>query len=416
MSLPQDFPRGQSGVHPAIVTGRGGQNDDHPDPTRAGNMQVALAGLHNWGGTISNDDLALSTRATSPTGGDQCIFPGQVDYGTVVEVFHQTGRNDAHIVGMPNETNQAGSSSPGNMNVMQMFNMLFSKNDGRNRPPQYKEQKERGALIRKIVEQGPWFHNLTKGIATHAAFSQIAGNFLPEIKNIPTAIQRHSQIPTEGMMQQLQGAVMSMSSMMQSITSSSSSMKEITKNMPRETADAFQSLALLSQSGQFAHLGGSVTGGRVHEETWKNNAVTLFSQAKTVADLLDSMGRLMHDTSLHGLDQLEDAIFEVETPWGNTIITIDVTGNTSEQLANTTNASMQSFAQTMSQPSGNHTASPGLNMFGGSSGTMFEMAQRLPKEMQQGFKKLMEQINQGGSEPNQYEQRLKQYRGQAPLD
>jgi hypothetical protein len=76
-------------------------------------------------------------------------------------------------------------------------------------------------------------------------------------------------------------------------------------NVDPQVAVALDNLSVLL-SGDADGIGGmSITSGRVHEETWLDNATDLLSQCKNVTDIMSVMHRMISDESLFGQDKLE---------------------------------------------------------------------------------------------------------------
>ena len=394
MALPNDYPRGGGpGLVPGIVVGRGGKQDQFPDQTENGLKQVALI-THNFPNTVGLEHLALSTQIKPLTAEDQCSYQGEPDYGTQVYGFHETGRNDCVILGGTNETFQTGGT-PGNANLLDGFSSYFSKPDGRQRPPDFKEVMKNGAKIREIVEKGDWMHNLLQGLPTHGALSAISGIKMPEIDQIPTAVQKFNNILSAEAIQQIQSVAATLGQVLQKIASAASS-GAMTANMPPEVKQAFTSMVNLMQSGNITETAGSLYANRVHPETFANNAVTLLSQATTISDLNAAMEQLLYDKSLHGLDQVPSITINVETAFGNDSIVITGTGNVTSQMSNTSNAARSTYSTSASSASSSPSAKPGQNMFGQSAGTMLQMAERMAPQMQKMVKQMTEKLNQSG--------------------
>jgi len=379
-SYPNEYPKGPN-LTQGICAGRGGLTDEIKDNTESGHCQIVLIGKHNYPDGVPLNHIALSTKAIPATGGDQCTFPGQIDYGTMVSAYHTTGSNEC-VIGFGYNERFLGESAEGDMNLLtKAFMELMSKEDGRPQPPNFKETTRDGAKIRKIDEKGMWKHNLVKGIPTHAAMPTIAGIKLPQIKQIPTAKQHFGNIPTAAMLSNLPSSIMSIASMLTNLMNNDNSKKQITKNMPKDVVDALNSITALSQDAETSETGGSVANGeRVNEAVFLANAIELLSQCTTIEDLLQCIERLFYDTDLHGLDELGDTEIEVETPHGNTKYKISSSGEVSENRPDETEKAIQSFLSLMSSATSFASAVDGKNLFGKSSETMFDMFKRMGPE------------------------------------
>lgn len=378
MPLPRDYPN-NIGIDHGIVISRGGENDDHHDSTQAGNMQVFFP--TKFGPSVQRDHIALSTKTMPATGGDQCTFAGMPDYGTVVTAFKETGRTDCVVLGQPNARNIGGDGSPGNSNLASPLDDLNSKSSSRSRPPDYKETQKNGALIREIVEKGEWFTNLTNGIPFHAAMSNIAGNKLPAIKNIPTALQHDANIMGADVLSQLPGIAMGLGDILKQVAGNS----ELGKALDPNLQQALASIQALSQNGE---INESFTS-RIDPTTISNNAVSLLSQCTTVDDLVSVTNQLLYDTSLHGS---ANTTIEVETAYGNTKITIDSSGSASSSQSEGMQKAIQAFLSMMQSASAYPNAKQ-ENLFGESAKTKMDMSMRIPSNI---FRELSEKLNTSG--------------------
>jgi hypothetical protein len=390
--LPKNFPGEHTVI--GIVVDRCGEDSDYgPDPTHAGNMRVAVPGMHDIDNGVQIDHLARSSKERGANADDQCTFPGQSDYGSVVYISKETGRTDCVVRGSPNETFQDGST-PGNNNMLAgKFMELIGRTDGRRIPPNWQEKMVRGAKIREKVEKGKdHSHELLKGLPVHGALYNIAGSQLPQVKQIHTAIEKFSNILTGDMLGQMPGQMMSIGSMLSQVASHAG----IRNIMPREVLHALDSMATLAQTGGVIESGGSITAMRVNPEVFINNAVQMFSGVTNVHDLVNATQNMIYDTSLHGMDAYANVQTNSETPFGNTTIVIDPNGSVSEQTSNSVANTAQVFAQSMSSPSSSPGGNSGQNMFGGSAQTMMKMFERMPPNMFQMAKQMSEKLNSQG--------------------
>ncbi len=386
MSAPREYPGlGGTVQHHGIVIDRDGDQD------QANKIKVRDPARHGSG--VSDDDLAYLTIQIPPTGGDQCITPTPPDVGSMVTAVGTTGDPNMIVDAQAGSEVASGEGTPGNSGLLSAFGGQGS--DGQNprsKPPNVKEEKVKGALIRKIEEQGEHYLDLLKGIPTHGAIAPLAGMKLPKVGNIPTAIQEFSSLINGGMMSQIQSMAMSVGQMMSKLSSSSEHMNTITKDMPPNIQQAFKSIAGLSQSVQVADAAGTITGTRVHEETFLKNAAGLIGQAKTISDLVHAMETMMYDTSLHGHDKLDDITIETETAFGNTQLYIRANGHMVHAKSNTTMNAESSFSNSM----GSGSSFPNVDskpLFGKAFETIMKMIKRLPTQSQKDVKKTLEATN-----------------------
>ena len=308
--LPREHPGTGGGTETyGILLGRA------DDPDMAGKCQVWIPGRYGPG--VQTDHLARCTIQVPPTGGDQCTTGTTPDDGSAVTILGSTGNPNGVIVSVSgSEVQGDGSGTSGNMFLLQgalgLASSFFSQdgNVQRNKPSTYKEVKEKGALIRKLVNRGLHSHNQLKSIPSHGALPSTSGIKLPQIKNIPTAKQAFTNIPTADMISNLPGTVMSLLGMLNSIKNSKSYQSRIASNVPANVFTALNSITELAQSGETNDMGGSVTNNRVNEAVFMENAVNLISKCSTLSELNYSIERMIYDTSLHGLGQ-EDLILNL---------------------------------------------------------------------------------------------------------
>ena len=388
MSAPRAYPGlGGTVQHHGIVIDRDGDQD------QANKIKVRDPARHGSG--VSDDDLAYLTVQIPPTGGDQCITPTTPDVGSMVTALGTTGDPNMIVDAQAGSEVASGGGTPGNSGLIaaEYAGQSFAGGqNARNKPPNVKEQKEKGALIRKIEEQGEHYLDLLKGIPTHGAIAPLAGMKLPKVSNIPTAIQEFSSLINGGMMSQIQSMAMSVGGMLSKLSSSSDHMNTITKDMPPNIQQAFKSMVGLSQTVQVADAPGTITGTRVHEETFLTNAAGLIGQAKTISDLVHAMETMMYDTSLHGHDKLDDITIETETAFGNTQLIIRANGYMLHAKSNTTQNNESTFSNSM----GNASSYPNVDskaLFGKAFETIMKMIKRLPTESQKDVKKTLEATN-----------------------
>lgn len=440
------------------------------DLDKKGSVSVRYPGID--GNSVQDEHIALVAHEKPID--NLCIFAGVPDYGCSVGASNNPGETRRFATNIWSGINDT-TDSVGNMNLMQILASFASLADGRNRPPKYREVEKDGAKIREIVELGKWFFSLTKGIPLHAAMAEIAGLKLPEINNIPTALQHFGDIPTQGMLSNLAGSTMSIGSVLQQTFANSNNFTTITQDKPQQIVDAFQSLADLSQYGDTMELGGSVTGVRVNTNIFTPYCIEMFRQCETVADILNTMVELSTNTAYHGADT-EDLVLTLGDGSGNfmrnepvyqmsesdedvlignviswnpvqkvletTIVNhdlfnpekkiytlqaqytideytyfvidnkttytsnnvfgqsetqVDSRGNVRQNPSNQAFQAAQNFVSQMSAFSSFQSALDGRNLFGRSSGTIFDMLKRLPPDAMAAAKPIIE----GRFGPNQ---------------
>lgn len=215
MGYPSDFPN-----KPQIKVGiiAGGDVTD-PAQDQSCNQRVYLPMEHSPDG-VEIQHLAMSSMQHSPTNHSQQSFPGTMDPGTLVYVMKTTGQNEVSIIGQANDLYNS-KSTPGNFDLMmgnQIVQELINRTIQVNIPPNIQESEEDGAKIRKIKEKNQEHsHSLLKGLPTHGALFNMAGFALPQLQQIPTAVQKFQNIMTGDMMNMLPGDIMSMGQMFQGL-------------------------------------------------------------------------------------------------------------------------------------------------------------------------------------------------------
>ena len=305
MGLPNEFL--QHDVVPMIVVGRGGPGDQYQDSSLSGRIQMKSPAIH--GENVPLDHLALSGGGLPMTGGAQCTFHGVPDAGSFGLAHHETGRSDMYGGSIPfGFVNSSDAGTPGNFGLLQAFLSFASMFDGRMSPPSYYETNEGGAVIRKIREKGPYNYNMTQGIPTHTAMPQIAGIRLPALKGIPTALQAASGMLSGDMLSNLPGVIMGIGQIVAGIMANKQTRSQVTQNYSPQMINAITSIGNLSQSGDHLNAGGYVSGIRVDQDVFTQNAVNLLQDCNTVADLLNCVEELSSNTSYHGMGALDLAL------------------------------------------------------------------------------------------------------------
>lgn len=379
MSLPKRFPQ-DAGIQIAAVYGQGGVSDQIQDPLKACNMQVWSPTEHSWTGVQPNH-LALSSQFRKT----QSEFPRPPDPGSFVYCLKTTGRSDVVVLGQSNDMVNPSTSTGGNINLFMMNPYLqeaFNRRLKMYPLPQYKEQMKRGALIREVQEKGDqYYHGMLQGLPSQASLYPMAMITQQAKKGVETAKEHFANVMGMGQISQLAGSVMSLGRMFSNM--SNNNKKQATKNMPKETQAAFESLAFLLPNIETSGGGHYATDAKVNEDVFMANAIDLLSQCTTVSDITAVLSRVQTDTTLYGLEQLPDVVVEYSTPFGGITQVITANGDLSIANSNTTNtttSSKSSFGSFMSSAAtygGSPSSLPGQNMFGDSAGTMFDMMQRV---------------------------------------
>lgn len=358
-----------------IVVGGG---EDDPAPDQSNGLRVYFPSIH--GKDVNIKHLAFSPRLLGPDRQSMQSFSGGLDYGSLVVAYKDTGSNQCQILGLANDLNNRENSIGGNSNLLFLAPQIaaqFTRQMGINRPPKVQKSSEGGAEIYKIQEQGAHFHDLLKGLPTHGALFPMAGLPIDPVKAIRTAIAAASAIPSAGLLASLPGIVMSLGTLANTILANRNNNKKLKTSVPRDTFNAFVSMSTLIQSMEQGEGAGFLTGGKVDEETYVNNAIDLISQTSNVSDLMTVMNRLQSDETLFGMDKYGPTIVDEESPFGAVQRSYTPSGKQATLTPAVVAAGASAISSLMSS-AGFPSVIPGQNMFGESAGTILNMMQRIP--------------------------------------
>lgn len=411
-------------VELGLMTSGGG---DHPKD-ESSNQKVILPATHDPK-NVKQEHLAFSPIMNAPTALGQQTFHGEMDPGSLVYFLKFPGQNGGIILGQANDLvnydkNQTGGGASGGKDLLgdQFFKQLFDREINVNIPPDIQDAVVKGAKVKKVKEKNKKHkHSLLKGLPSHGATFPMSGYRLPEVKNVPTAKQEYSNIPTNDMLSNLPGNPMSLGSMFSGLgfggggggggggsgagagaaagggTQSGFGVSynysdAILSNVQPEIADAISSMATLTQNYETnGGLSSYPCGFRVDTETYFQNAAELLSQVTNISDLMEVCNRLQYDETLFGLENLSNNVIEVETAWGNANVVITATGDTETQYANTKPET--DFNNNMNNPSSNPGTGSGQNMFGGQASSLMDMMKRLAPNAQKQMKKVMGEMH-----------------------
>ena len=292
MSLPNMFP-GQKSY--CIVVG-GDIND--PDQQKLSLLKVHDPLRHS--SDITPDQLphvGIERSATQTQLEQFCAPPEQGT--TVVTTFNLGDPTSRVIVGMPTELNSA-ENIEGNSGRYDILKLVSQKKSGKRIKPEIIERMVNGVLVRVMKEKNQdWMHNLTKGIATHAAWNPMVGQLLKEVKSIETALQGFANIPNAGDLAQLPGSIMNIASILKGL--SKKQRKQATKNMSSNLIEGLDNMILL-MSDTSTSGSNYVSSDRINPEVYTQNMIDLLSQVDNIGDLIDVFDRLNYDETLRGLD------------------------------------------------------------------------------------------------------------------
>lgn len=361
------------------------------DPVTDGSGMVATIDPLRHGVDIKQKDMAFITGLVSATQSaiEETNFGPEP--GTCVMTSHTTGdKTSAIIIGAnANNIDNSGTSVAGNQSINQHIQQAASYVTGKITSKGSKTKMVDGALIKEVINGQEWKNQLAKGLPIHAAWWPLAGQILPQLKQIDTAVEQFANIPGLSSLTNLPGQFMNLGSMMQNLTSKQ--LKQATGHLDKNILAGLNSMIeLMAESDS----GGGITDGRVDPQTLANNAIELLSQATEISDVVEVMQRLRSDTTLHGHDKLGTIEVIVEGVHGNSVMTIDATGNIT-QSSNSANIIAASIEAVSSAASGSQGGGGGKNLFGDATKLVSEALGRLPPNVR---KALIEGVTKGTKE------------------
>ena len=361
-----------SGLCYGIVVGG---HDADPPSDYSGNLRVYFPGIH--GKDVKVKHLAFSPRLMSPSKGTQQEFPGGLDPGTLVVAMKDTGSNQCQIIGLANDINNNELTIAGNMSLLQGIAQYLTTNIQVRPPPTSVDATVNGARIRQIKEKDKlWNHGMTRGLPTHAATYNLAGMRLPQVSNVSTALQSYDNLITSSMLGNLPGIAMSLGTLFSSILNATGTMKQLSKTMSGPNMMTFKNMSYLLQSVEQKEGAGFMTGTRVNQDVYTQNAISLIGQATGVSDMVRVFQRLQYDTSLFGLNTLAPVVNAIATSNGTKYRSFHPNGQMMT-LTPVAVVAAASAVSTLLSGAGFPGIIPGQNMFGSSAGTMQSMLQRL---------------------------------------
>jgi hypothetical protein len=371
MSVPPNtFPHGYQIAYNVVTGG----HSKEPAPDQSGTLRIIDPIRH--GQQVNQDDLPFVTTLRTPTQSALEETPFPPEPGSVVAVsFNMGDPTSRAVVGMPNEINNSQSVA-GNNPLMHHIIQAVGKDVMKYKPTKYKEKNHRGAIVRAIDEEsGNWKHELTKGLPTHAALYPLAGQVLPAIKQIDTAVKEFASILNQGSIGQMPGSIMNLSSIFQKLNKKQK--KKILENKPETLVNAIESMMNLMVEGEGS--GSYISSGRIHEETFIENLVELLSQCTNLSDLVDCMQRLRYDESLFGLDKLENIELKANSAFGEIAFTVDRNGEV-KQKDDSAKKILEAVQKFIGLLNSVQAGGQGKSVFGKEGQKVMDAVSRLPGE------------------------------------
>lgn len=366
-----------------------GGDDSDPSPNRDGAVRVRI--LSEMGPGVKKEHLAFSKPMYSPHQGHGILNSPPLDKGALVLAMNlpttvgSEGSNFTTIIGHIQSIADNGGSLAGSQQnpVGQVISKLRSETKNVRLPPNIRETMRNGARIRQAVEKNQDFAlKVFDGIPSHGAIYPMAGIPLPELNNLATARQQYGNILTSSIASQLPGLQMSLGRMFSLFTNTM--LNRIFDSLPRELRVAFETMTNLIQTFEGNEMGRFATAGKVHEETFINNAISVLSGNTNLGGLIDGMMRLQMDTSLHGLDKFDPVTLAITTAFGGINRKYDAYGNILEDvIPDAVSLIIQAFSGILGSAFSLPSADGSLSLFGFTSQAVDESMTRMPTQIEQ---------------------------------
>jgi hypothetical protein len=366
------YPNENNIVYGIVVGG----NDSDPDPTQSGGSRIYIP--TEYGKDVDIKHLPFSRNLAQGNQGGITHFNPPAEHGSAVMCMKMPGHaGSGHltILGtVPNDIDK-DATIPGNSSIWpaidaakKALTKIRVPNDVGSGPAGSKPPKEKGQYHK---------HELVKYLPSTATLWPMNGIKIPQVQNIATATQAFSSILTGDMLSMLPGMNMTLGSLMSNMPAALKN--ELFKNIPPEIGGALNSMSALMQTMEIVEGGGFNTATKINPAVFFNNAANLISNSRTIYDLVGNFNQLQYDTSLFGLDSLPPVSMTMTGgPFGDIPIQIDAMGTITSLVPEPVKKLADAFGSLMSNGSGFPGVFPGANMFGGSSGVMNDMFNRLP--------------------------------------
>ena len=353
-----------------------GGNDGDPDPTQSGGCRIYCPG--EYGKDVDIKHLPFSRTMAQGNQGGITNFNPPPEHGSAVMCMKMAGHSGSGhlqiLCAVPNDIDR-DSTIPGNSSIWpaidaakKALTRIRTPNDVGSGPAGSKPPKEKGQYHK---------HELVKFLPSTATLWPMNGIKIPQVQNIATATQSFSSILTGDMLSMLPGMNMTLGSLMSNMPAALKD--ELFKNIPPEIGGALNSMSALMQTMEIVEGGGFNTATKINPAVYFNNAANLISNSRTIYDLVGNFNQLQYDTSLFGLDSLPPVSMTMAGgPFGDVPIQIDAMGTIASLVPEPVQKLAEAFGSLMSDGAGFPGVFPGANMFGGSSGVLNEMFNRLP--------------------------------------
>jgi hypothetical protein len=358
-----------------------GGNLNDPDPTMSGGVRVILPHLHNPK-NVKIKDLPFARTMAQGTqkGMTNMNMPAEHGAGVLcLKMPGQAGTGHLSVLATVSGDIAEDEGTPGNNNPFSDFlRKVMQDSAGINIPPSVGSGP--GGSKPPVEKGEEWRHELAKYLPSHLALAPLIGIKIPQLKNVSTAIQSFSSILTGDMLSKLPGVNMTLGSLLTNMPSNL--LNDLAKNMSPDMYRALNSMNKLMQTMEIVEAGGFNTAAKINPDVFFNNAVNLLADTRTIYDLVGSYQKLQYDTSLFGLESLPPVdLIMSGGPFGNIPMQLDAFGNLTSNAPEGVQKLIEAFSSLMKDTSGGFPGVfPDKNMFGGSSGVLNEMFNRLPTE------------------------------------
>lgn len=367
-----NYPNENKIVYGIVVGG----NDGDPDPTQSGGSRIYCPG--EYGKNVDIKHLPFSRNLAQGNQDGITSFNPPAEHGSAVMCMKMPGHSGSGhltILGtVPNDIPK-DSTIPGNSSIWPAIDKAIKDLTKIRIPPNVGSG---AAGSKPPQEKGQYHkHELVKYLPSTATLWPMNGIKIPQVQNIATATQAFSSILTGGMLSMLPGMNMTLGSLMSNMPAALQN--ELFKNIPPEIGGALNSMSALMQSMEIVEGGGFNTATKINPAVFFNNAANLLSNSRTIYDLVGNFNQLQYDTSLFGLDSLPPVSMTMTGgPFGDIPIQIDAMGTITSLVPEPVQKLAEAFGSLMSNGAGFPGVFPGANMFGGSSGVLNDMFNRLP--------------------------------------
>lgn len=332
------------GNHPVIAFQVGGHGQNQ-DSSQTGMSKFRVIGTE--GQNVLPDDLYFNPSLAPADQQSKDSYGGTLDPGTPVMVQPSyPGSPNFTVIGAIRGFPKIGTPMPGNKTLLPEFitgpnseNPWDQALSGVFAKPQLKTENRGGKLV-KVANAVQDFIPSSGNFKPHfgETFDEI-GRRWEQFKNVPTAETPFSNIINSNMLSQLPGKVLSFASAFKGL--SSQQKQRIQSSVPPDVYNMIE--ANLSSAVDDPTEEDIGFNNRVHEETFANNMVDLLCQCTSYADIVAVKQQMYYDRTLHGLENLPEVEFRVNTGFGEVGIIIDADGDFRENVSADVISSQQEF-------------------------------------------------------------------------